>query len=80
MFKLMNEVPDYVISLRLAQLQKHYGSTRLLAGVSALEKPRSQMPHPSKSPTIHLHNLCQTYGKENVISLYYSIYKLDKVG
>lgn len=78
MFKLMNELPDYVISLRLAQLQQYYGSTRLLAGILALEKTRINLGHPKDSPSVHLQNLCQTYGKSSVINIYYSIYKLDK--
>lgn len=79
MFKLNQELPDYVISLRLAQLQQYYGGTRLLAGILALSKKRTNLGHPKDSPSVHLQNLCQTYGKESVISIYYSIYKLDNV-
>ena len=76
--KLMNEPDSYVVSMRLAQLVDHYGGTRVASSFIALSKLATHnVPHPAKSPSIHIQNLMNTYGKELVNNLYNSIYSLD---
>lgn len=76
---LMNEPISYIISLRLSALVGHYSDTQVLASISRLKSKRKlkTVPHPKDSPTIHLINLCETYGHKTVIELYESIFVLD---
>jgi hypothetical protein len=75
--QLMNEPDSYVVSMRLAQLVNHYGGTRVASSFIALDKREASSIHPAKSPTLHIQNLMNTYGKEFVSNLYNSIYSLD---
>jgi hypothetical protein len=77
--QLMNEPDSYVISMRLAQLVNHYGGTRVLAAFLSVDKRGFTNVRLSKSPSIHIQNLMNTYGKELVNNLYNSIYSLDNV-
>jgi hypothetical protein len=75
--KLMNEPDSYIVSMRLAQLVDHYGGTRVLAAFLSVDKRGFTNVRLSKSPSIHIQNLMNTYGKKFVSNLYNSIYSLD---
>lgn len=74
---------SYIILMRLRELQSCYGGSRLLAAVLAVQANMIRNFNPRQSPSVHLSNLIETYGRDMVLNIYNQTYNLKntkKVG
>jgi hypothetical protein len=79
-FALTLQPTDYILSLHLAQLVKHFGGDEVRRTFRFIQLDSDDLAEYIWADPLerHIGNLCNTYGRRHVIEFYQMIWGIDK--